>query len=167
MVTFAYGKIYFQLVMHWNLSHFIKHSNTAPRKSNPSSGLVLRSRTDCQRTNKYKWGSSWVSYQCCLCVSCISQAHSTATGPGACNCLSDGTASSSQLLWRQWGVCSRLRHRTTRLPWSCTSCQKNTDWHTERSRAGSGPQHIWPQLHWLQWGLPVTEHDATLGIWIK
>lgn len=37
------------------------------------------------------------SYRCCRCVSCISQARSTATGPGACNCWSGGTASSSPL----------------------------------------------------------------------
>lgn len=41
------------------------------------------------------------SYQCCPCVSCISQARNTATGPGACNCWSGDTASSSPLPWRQ------------------------------------------------------------------
>lgn len=64
------------------------------------------------------------SYQCCPCVSCISQARNTATGPGACNCWSGDTASSSQLPLRQWGVCSPLLHRTTHLPWSCTSWEK-------------------------------------------
>lgn len=35
------------------------------------------------------------SYRWCPCVSCISRARSTATGPGACNCWSGDTASSS------------------------------------------------------------------------
>lgn len=88
------------------------------------------------------------SYQCCLCVSCISQAHSTATGPGAYNCWSDGIASSSRLPWRQWGVCSQLQHRTTHLPWSCTSWQKkNTDWQRERESNAlqvRAPSHLAP-----------------------
>lgn len=73
-------------------------------------------------------------HQYCLCVSCISREHSTATGPGACNCWSGDTASSSRLPWRRWGECSRLQRRTTHLPWSCTSCQekKNAGGHPEK-----------------------------------
>lgn len=84
------------------------------------------------------WKTHSKSYRCCLCVSCISRVHSTATGPGAYNCWSGGTASSSQLPWRQWGVCSRLRHRTTHLPWSCTSCQKTLTVTQKENRAGQG-----------------------------
>lgn len=57
-----------------------------------------------------------MSHQCCQCVSCISQARSSATGPGACNRWPDDTASSNLWLWRPQAGYFQLQHRTIHLP---------------------------------------------------
>lgn len=88
-----------------------------------SNKLTFQIKSEQQVTSVLVRVKGQPSYRCCLCASCISRARSTATGPGACSCWSDGTASSSPLPWRQSGVCSPLRRRTAHLPWSCTSCQ--------------------------------------------
>lgn len=61
-------------------------------------------------------GKKAVSHQYCQCVSCISPACSSATGPGACTHWTGGTASSSQWLWRPPGVYCSLQHRIIHLP---------------------------------------------------
>lgn len=58
-------------------------------------GGTMRTQDSADKSELAERSMTGGSYRCCRCASCISQARSTATGPGACNCWSGGTASNS------------------------------------------------------------------------